>query len=228
MLDAVIILKEYKQTTWYIVPENTPAIIKHCSKCNQKSNYYCSEKFRINANQSRVDIWLIYKCKKCDSTWKLAINKGIRPRDVPAGLFEQFIDNDKDLAWQYAFDRQFLRQHSCVVDYAGVGYVVQGVEAWDGPLHVRVVSPFIFDLKLSALLAKALGVSVGQIKKLAESGMISASLDAWASSQAASPSSSQRERPGSQRERPALDAGTLEIDIMKHRIKSDFDVFLHL
>ena len=200
-------METFKQTTWYIVPASTPAIIKHCSKCNQKSSYYCSEKFRINANQSRVDIWLIYKCHKCDSTWKLAINKGIRPRDVEPGLFERFIDNDRDLAWQYAFDRQFLRQHMCVVDYAGVGYAVQGDCVWDEPLHVRVVSQFVFDLKLSALLARALGVSVGQIKKLAEGGVISASLY----------------RPAGD---PQAGQPAQEIDIMKHRIKADVDVLL--
>ena len=174
MLSLVIKLNEYKNATWRIMPTNTPVIIRHCSKCNRKSEYYCSEKFRVNANQARVDIWLIYKCHKCDSTWKLTIKKGIRPRDIPAELFERFIVNDKCLAWQYAFDRNFIKQNSCVIDYDSVEYAVEGFEAFDGPTLVRVESPYTFDLKLSALLAKLLCLSVGQIKKLTESGAISA------------------------------------------------------
>jgi len=163
------------ETTWRIIPTATPTIIRHCSKCNRKTNYYCSNKFRVNANQSRVDIWLIYKCTKCDSTWKLATNKGIRPHELPAGLFDQFIDNDAALAWQYAFDRNFLKQHSCEVDYTNVGYTVENTNEYksDTPLLAHVNSQYSFDLKLSALLAKMLDTSIGQIKRLADAGQIS-------------------------------------------------------
>ena len=170
-------LQEAGRAAWRIVPTGTPVIIRRCSKCNRKIEYYCSEKFRVNANQARVDIWLIYKCTKCDSTWKLTIEKGVRPRDIPAELFERFISNDKALAWQYAFDRRFLKENACVVDYAGVEYSVEGLEAFDGPLLVRLESPYIFELKLSAVLAKVLCVSVGQVKKLVEKGAISAAPD---------------------------------------------------
>jgi len=156
--------------------------------------YYCSEKFRVNANQVRVDIWLIYKCSKCDSTWKLTIKKGIKPRDLAPGLFERFVSNDKCLAWQYAFDRHFLKQNTCVVDYTSVNYSIDGiktdVKTLDGPLLVHLKSPYTFDLKLSAMLAKALSSSVGQIKKLAHSKAIS------------------------------VDSG----DIMKLRIRADIDI----
>lgn len=170
-------MDKHKEATWRIMPTSTPTIIRHCSKCNRKMEYYCSEKFRVNANQARVDIWLIYKCSKCDSTWKLTIKKGIRPRDVPPEVFEKFINNDKALAWQYAFDRYFLKQNACVVDYANVEYDIEGLEATNGPMIVQLQSPFIFELKLSALLAKALCVSVGQIKKLVANGAISVNPD---------------------------------------------------
>ena len=201
------------KAAWRIVPANTPAIIRRCSKCNRKIEYYCSEKFRVNANQARVDIWLIYKCTKCDSTWKLTIDKGIKPRDIPAELFERFINNDRHLAWKYAFDRRFLKENACVVDYVSVEYSVEGAaaevvqalkhavisgayacDASKNTLHVRLVSPYIFELKLSAMLAKVLCVSVGQVRKLVDSGVISAGP---------------------------------EIDIIKHRIKSDLDVFIN-
>jgi len=165
------------ETTWHIVPTQTPNIIRHCSKCNRKMPYYCSEKFRANANQSRVDIWLIYKCTKCDNTWKLSLYKGVRPHELPTGLFDKFVNNDAALAWQYAFDRNFLKQHGCTVDYTNVGYTVKvtNEQGWETPVHVHVESQYSFDLKLSVLLARILDTSVGQIKRLADMGHISAS-----------------------------------------------------
>ena len=141
--------------------------------------YYCSEKFRANANQSRVDIWLIYKCTKCDNTWKLSIYKGVRPNELPVGLFDKFVNNDAALAWTYAFDRNFLKQHSCTVDYAIVEYTVESTNecSWEIPVLVHVKSQYGFDLKLSALLARMLNISVGQVKRLVEKGQITASPD---------------------------------------------------
>jgi len=224
-------VKKMKETTWYIVPTITPNILRHCSKCNRKMPYYCSEKFRANANQSRVDIWLIYKCTKCDNTWKLTLYKGMRPHELPEGLFDKFVNNDVNLAWQYAFNRNFLKQHGYTVDYTNVDYTVHqneqnlpsrhceeySDEAIQGfgllryarndehriakdcrgndafLLHVK--GSYSFDLKLSALLARVLDTSIGQIKRLAESGRISTSLD---------------------------------IDIMKYRIKSEHDISIRI
>ena len=217
------------EITWHVVPSQTPNIIRHCSKCNRKMPYYCSEKFRANANQSRVDVWLIFKCSKCDNTWKLMLFKGIRPHELPAGLFDKFIDNDKNLAWQYAFDRNLLKQHDCIVDYSDVDYIVenepkspnynhypskkadkaisprrkrgevavdfQGETLYNEPVLIYVKCLFSFDLKLSALLAKMLNTSIGQIKRLVENGNIITCQD---------------------------------IDIMKYRFKTEHDISVRI
>jgi len=164
----VIKLDKANEATWRIVPTTSPLIVRHCSKCNKKMEFYCSEKFRVNANQVRVDIWLIYKCSKCDSTWKLTIKKGIKPRELQAGLFDRFVSNDRDLAWDYAFDRYLLKQNACVVCYDNIAYEIEGVEPFEKSLLVHLKSHYFFDLKLSALFAKVLGVSIGQIKRLVE------------------------------------------------------------
>jgi len=136
--------------------------------------FYCSEKFRINGNHTRVDIWLIYKCIKCDTTLKLTIKRGIKPHSLSKELFDQFTNNDASLAWKYAFDRQFLKQHECEVNYANVKYSIEGFESPDlsKHLHIHLKSQYIFDLKLSTFLANALDISVGKIKKLAINGMV--------------------------------------------------------
>jgi len=164
--------------TWHIVPNNTPLIIRYCSKCNKKMNFYCSEKFRLNGNHTRIDIWLIYKCTKCDTTWKLTIKKGIKPHDLSRDIFDKFTNNDTELAWKYAFDRNFLKQQACIVNYADVTYSIEGFGStdWSKPLVVHLKSLYTFDLKLSTFLAGVLGISVGKLRKLVDSEKLSTSL----------------------------------------------------
>ena len=164
-------------TTWRIVPQNLPCVIRHCSKCNRKMSFYCSQKFRVNSNQLRADIWLIYKCSKCDTTWKLTLMRGIKPADLSADLFEKFTNNDADLAKKYAFDRQLLKQNDCKIDYSGVDYHVEGLEQLKISSHVSIQSEYFFDLKLSALLSNILNVSVSSIRKLVDDDAITTSLD---------------------------------------------------
>ena len=168
---------KYNENTWLIIPAHTPVVVRHCSKCNKKMDFYCSEKFRVNGNHAKLDIWLIYKCSKCETTWKLTIKKGVKPRDLPAELLDRFFNNDAELAWKYAFDRQLLKRNACEINCTDVKYTVEGVGLpdFDNPLLIHLKSLYTFDLKLSAFLADMLGISIGGIKKLADSGMISAS-----------------------------------------------------
>jgi hypothetical protein len=169
--------KTHNEITWVVTPTETPAIVRHCSKCGTKKEFYCNEKFRLNGNQTHIDIWLIYKCAKCDTTWKLTLAKGIKPGDLPASLFGQYIDNDKELAWKHAFDSSLLKRHECEIQYGNVGYIMEGFDVRDllGTVQVHIRSLYFFELKLSALLSRALGVSISQIKRLALDGLITAS-----------------------------------------------------
>jgi len=166
--------EKFNEATWRIMPERTPYVIRHCGKCNRKMDFTCSEKFRLNGNHARLDIWLIYKCSKCDSTLKLTIKKGVKPHDLTRELFDKFTNNDAGLAWDYAFNRAFLKQNSCEVNYAGIDYHVEGFDRddLDKPSLIHVKSPYPFELRLSVLLAKQLGISVRQLQKLVDSGRI--------------------------------------------------------
>ena len=166
--------KNYNEATWHLVPKNTPLIIRHCSKCNKKMEYYCSEKFRMNGNHTRIDIWLIYKCSKCDTTLKLTIDKGIKPHDISRELFDRFTYNDAKLAWDYAFDRSFLKRNACEVQYSNVAYYIEGFkpQKWNEHLTVHLKIEYVFNLKLSVLLAGVFGISVGKLRSIVSAGLI--------------------------------------------------------
>lgn len=82
-----------------------------CAGCNKKQEFINSGKFRVNANGNRVDVWLIYRCKKCKHSWNLAIYERVKPSKIKQEDYELFMDNDYELALQYGSNREFLKQN---------------------------------------------------------------------------------------------------------------------
>ena len=71
-----------------------------------------SGKFRVNANGKNVDVWLIYRCKKCKHSWNLTIYERTKPGKIPTELFEAFLENDHDTAMAYGRDIDFLKRNN--------------------------------------------------------------------------------------------------------------------
>lgn len=66
-------------------------------------------KFRVNANGNRLDVWLIYRCKKCKHSWNLTIYERIRPSKIKQDDYKLFLENDYEFALKYGNDIGFLK-----------------------------------------------------------------------------------------------------------------------
>ena len=66
----------------------------------------------MNANGNSVDVWLIYRCKKCKHSWNLTIYERTKPKKIPMDLYELFLCNDEDTACQYGNNIEFLRKNN--------------------------------------------------------------------------------------------------------------------
>ena len=62
-----------KKEEWTILPGEAPAIRRNCSGCRKSSIFRSSGNFRMNANGNKLDVWLIYRCEKCDTSWNMDI-----------------------------------------------------------------------------------------------------------------------------------------------------------
>lgn len=71
-----------------------------------------SQKFRVNANGNCVDVWLIYRCKKCKHSWNLTIYERMKPSKISRDEYELFMENDIDLAVKYGNDKYFLKRNN--------------------------------------------------------------------------------------------------------------------
>ena len=87
-------------------------VYHRCGGCGKKQEFVNSGKFRVNANGKSVDVWLIYRCKKCKHSWNLTIYERTKPGKIPAELFEAFLENDHDTAMAYGRDIDFLKRNN--------------------------------------------------------------------------------------------------------------------
>ncbi len=65
----------------------------------------------MNANGNRVDVWLIYRCKKCKHSWNLSIYERVRPSKISHTDYERFLENDSAYALEYGNNVDFLRKN---------------------------------------------------------------------------------------------------------------------
>ena len=86
-------------------------IYHRCAGCKKKQEFVNSGKFRVNANGNLVDVWLIYRCRKCKHSLNLTVYERTRPQKIPADLFEAFQDNDEKTALSYGESVEFLKKN---------------------------------------------------------------------------------------------------------------------
>lgn len=86
-------------------------VYHRCGGCGKKQEFINSGRFRVNANGNNVDVWLIYRCRKCKHTWNLTIFERTSPKKIPQELYELFLDNDEKTAIEYGNNIDFLKRN---------------------------------------------------------------------------------------------------------------------
>ena len=167
--------------TWEVKVKNTPLLIKKCSHCDS-DRFYCSDKFRMNAQKKNIDVWLIYRCVKCDNTCNLTLLSRSKPDLIDKTLFHSFSMNDKDTAWKYAFSTEMERKNNLRLDYDSVEYEIIPNTSLEDLLNlsnevikIHIKCKFEFDLKLSSLIRRRFSLSANQVKRMFEDGIITIS-----------------------------------------------------
>lgn len=164
--------------TWEVKVKNTPLLIKKCSHCDS-DRFYCSDKFRMNAQKKNIDVWLIYRCVKCDNTCNLTLLSRSKPDLIDKTLFHSFSMNDKDTAWKYAFSTEMERKNNLRLDYGSVEYEIIPNTSLEDLLNlsnevikIHIKCELEFDLKLSSLIRRYFSLSANQVKRMFEDGII--------------------------------------------------------
>lgn len=165
---------------WEVIPTDTPLFKRKCSKCKSSNLYYCSDKFRLNAQKKSIDVWLIYKCIKCDNTCNITILSRTRPELIDKELYQKFMMNDEQTAWKYAFDTETAKRNNLELDHTNIEYnITHGnttfediVKMEEDLVEFEIRSGFSLDFKLTSLIRQCFDTSLSQLAKMLEGGIL--------------------------------------------------------
>lgn len=164
---------------WTVVPQETTLVRRTCPKCGQHSEYINTKKFRVNANGKHVDIWLIYQCKACKSTWNVSIFERVLVEGLDEGLYKRLMENDEALANDYGFNRNLLSPYGITMDISSLDYdIIDYNQLWNKlleshTLDIEVICRYDIGLRVMHVLSKGLDTSISHIKRAVLSGLIS-------------------------------------------------------
>ncbi len=151
---------------WTILPREAPTVSRYCRGCRNKSVFFSSEKFRVNGNQKVLDIWLIYKCQKCDQTWNREILSRMHVNSIDPHLLKSFRDNCKQTAIRYGSDTTSLRYSSNDVIWQQPDVIITHTDkSVDGLFEIFIEVKGVCQTRIDQLLAVQLKIPRTQLVK---------------------------------------------------------------
>jgi len=162
---------------WHVVPLHTPRVIRHCAKCGKVRRFASSDRFRLNAQQVTVDVWLVYKCVECECTWNCAIIERCPVRNIDPGTYGLFEKNDRELAWSCAFNYALLSRADAQVDTTFEVTVQSSTTGLDDNSFgasriITIESPYAGIIRVDRLLAQQLRISRTCVQEMYKSGRL--------------------------------------------------------
>ncbi len=128
----------------------------------------------MNAQRKALDVWLNYRCERCDSTWKRPVIERRPVGEIDPHQLEAFFRDDPLVARRLAFDVAQLCRQSVVIDAhtdVRVHRVTIAPDVDDiAPLCIRLALPVKCAVRLDRLLALQLGLSRTALHSLWDRG----------------------------------------------------------
>ena len=155
----------YSNTTEYvIIPKDSYSIIRGCAKCGSKSRFVNTNKFRVNANGNKIDIWLIYQCEKCRHTLNLTVLERVSPNEIGEN-YKRFLANDIELSREYGVDKAFFVRNRAEIDFDTAEYELKCVNKGTEDIFI-IRNPNGVKIRPDKIASELLKVSRSNIKKL--------------------------------------------------------------
>ena len=163
-----------KKIQWEVYLTNAPTVDRYCRRCKKTSGFKSSELFRVNTQQKNLEIWLIYKCISCDTTWKLTIFSGLNSNTMEHSLIDRYANNDKELAMLHATDTALIKRNGALCNYADIEIIGEDF-AWyevNEPVEIHITSKYPIENKTASIIRSKLNISSNTFDKLCKTGNI--------------------------------------------------------
>lgn len=153
-------------------------VIRNCPDCGRKTHFKNTKKFRVNANGSKLDVWLIYQCEECRHTLNLAIYERQKVSSISKEEFQRFLDNDEKLAERYGKSLQLFQKNKADIDFDRINYgyvrlreTMEKSESGEQTL-ITIHNSYGLKIRPEKQIAAVFGLSRSQVKTLLEEGEI--------------------------------------------------------
>lgn len=164
---------------WTLRAIESPRVFRRCGRCGERRPFVSSEKFRVNAQKRRIDVWLVYRCCACNDTWNCEVIERAVPEKIGPEALGRFRKNDAGEARRRAFDFAAIRRLGVEVERSIPYSIERPVLSLDHIVRVEIELLDPISVRLDALLAKALAVSRGRVLEWLERGEIQADPRCW-------------------------------------------------
>ena len=94
-----------------VVADGYPHVRAVCARCGALRGFACTGDFRVNASGKVIDIWLLYRCTCCASTYQLAVIERTAVTRIDRRLLTGAMANDRALAGRFARDQGLMRRN---------------------------------------------------------------------------------------------------------------------
>lgn len=173
-----------KKIEYEIVVEESFPVIRNCAGCGRKTHFKNTNKFRVNANGNKLDVWLIYQCENCKHTWNLSVHERQRSAAIRAEDYQRFLANDEEFAESFGRDLKFFQKNRAAVDMKNIKYhiekqneILAEEDAKGQEISVKINNPCGLKIRAEKQIADATGLSRSRVKRLAEQGQIKIVMD---------------------------------------------------
>lgn len=168
-------MSSYVNVVWTIASTKTPSINRPCGRCGVVRPFTSSGKFRLNANGSRLDAWLIYRCLQCQKRWNRTVFERKPVGSIPADQLLALQENDTRFAAEVA--RQCSQSSSATGPEGELRIMAetrpphQHLSEGEG-IKLTVRNPSCCRARLDQILAKGLGLSRKDVVDLFKAGEV--------------------------------------------------------
>jgi len=158
---------------WAVVPTCLPIINRRCHAC-ASLRLRANGKFRVNANQKLLDVWLLALCTECGDTAKLTVLDRMTVRSIPPELLDRLHANDLGLAAELLQDPAVQRRNRFVLDWTGAWRLDTGRSDHldHDVIDVAVRNAARIPVRPTRLIAAGFGLSRAEVDRLITEGKV--------------------------------------------------------
>jgi hypothetical protein len=159
--------------TWAVVPIRLPLVRRRCHTCASQ-RFRPSGKFRVNANQKLLDVWLLILCAGCGDTAKLTVLERMTVRSIPPELLDRLHANDLGLTAELLQDPVVQHRNRIALDWDGAWRLDTGepVDPDDDVIDVAVRFAARIPVRPVRLIAEGCGLARAEVDRLILDGRL--------------------------------------------------------